>query len=130
LPQQQRAHLEVGHLPGLGPNLGLGLLGCGRLLVELSQCLIEGHLQVIGACLFLVELFVEVAGLILQQALADPQLPQLLVLGYYLDCVPAARKTELQVGRPQRMFQLSVCSALVLRRRGLDDAPTLTSLIS
>jgi hypothetical protein len=56
--------------------------------------------------LFFLELFVEVAVVVLQEALGDSQLPDFLVLDDCLDRVFTPFETECEVRVPQRVLQL------------------------
>jgi hypothetical protein len=51
----------------------------------LREGLVKRVLQFVGARLFLTELFVEVAVVVLQETMTDSQLPDFLVFGYNLD---------------------------------------------
>lgn len=66
----------------------------GPLLIQLCESIIEGVVQFVCTALLFLELFVEVAILILQEALGDPQLPNFLILGYNLDRMLTPFKAE------------------------------------
>jgi hypothetical protein len=78
----------------------------GLLLVQLCKSLVERVLQLVGAGLFLLELFVEIAVVVLQETLGDSQLPDFLVLDDCLDGVFTALETEFEVRVSQRVFEL------------------------
>jgi hypothetical protein len=94
--REQLAYLEVCILSRLCADLVLCCLVCRLVFVELREGFVKRVLQLVGARLFLFELFVEIVVVVLQEALAHSQLPNLLVFRHYLDRVSASFEIEFQ----------------------------------
>jgi hypothetical protein len=72
-------YLEICDLPRLCANLVLRHFALGLVFVEIQKRIVQRLLQFVRAGLFFLELFVEVAVVALEEALADSQLPDFLV---------------------------------------------------
>jgi hypothetical protein len=99
-------HSEVCDFARLHADLVLRRLADRFLLVQLREGLFECSLELVGAGLFFAELFVQIASLVLQEALAHSQLPDFLVFDHDLNRVLAPLEAEFQVCTAQRMLEL------------------------